>query len=601
MKYKKITSFENVITFLYRFMLILFGVFEVSIIWVMSVFFSCYMSSDVSENTFFCKDNVMLNIIAVTLFVIILFLLKKNNVLAIINQKLEDDIFYEKAKVVLLKVIFALGLLWVLITQYVPGSDQLDVLSSAYKYGKHATDIVEAGGYLDKWPHNIGITTIERLLAFIIGDYNAIVLQLINVIGIVLLYKTLVNVWDKVGGSRISQVCTLMLGIVFYPLIMYASFVYGNIWSVTVALISFEQVIYFFEKNKFLIFLKSVIAIGLSFMIKGSGIIFLIAICIYAIIYGVKYKAKSYKILFLVLACCISVTLFGLIPKAILSESTGQKIRDDGIWSFIAMGLQENTTTAGWYNGYCLNVYYDNNRDAKLAEKIAKEETFNRLEYLFSDKHHAYEFFSKKIASMWIEPTFQGYWINQVREHRVDFPNWLDIFMTARGYTTAAKILDILLIIVYTGTLLWLVLENKNEFNDKSFFILSFVGGFTFNLFWEAKSQYTITYFILLFPSAITGYELLLEKFGEVVKTRNKVILVYCITVVILYMTGYKLDASNCLSQHNAVYDVYLDTWKSNYMNESILDVNNMKAQLKADEKNIIHFIELLNENGISY
>ena len=32
-----------------------------------------------------------------------------------------------------------------------------------------------------------------------------------------------------------------------------------------------------------------------------------------------------------------------------------------------------------------------------------------------------------------------------------------------------------------------------------------FIGGFLFHLFWEAKSQYTITYFVLLIPYCAKG------------------------------------------------------------------------------------------------
>ena len=585
----------------YRAMLLLFGVAEVAILWAMSVFFICYMSSDTNEVTFFCKDNAPLNILFVIAFVGILYLMSKKSIISKYTHKLNDDTYYEKTKIIMLRIIFVIGLLWVIITQYVPGSDQLDVLSSAYKYGKHATDMVEAGGYLDKWPHNIGITTVERLLAIIVGDYNVVFMQLLNIPGIVLIYKAIVDTWAKVGGSRISQIITLGCGIAFYPMIMYASFVYGNIWSVTFALLAYETVIDYFDTHKNIYIIKCAIEIGLSFVIKGSGMIFLVAICIYAIIRGISNKEKLYKIATIVLACCISVTLFGIVPKNILSKSTGYEIRDDGIWSFIAMSLQEDGATAGWYNGYCLNVYYDNNRDEELAEKIAKEETFNRLNYLFSDKHHAYEFFSKKIASMWIEPTYQGYWVNQVRNHRVNFPNWLNVFMSAKGYTVAARIFNIFIILIFTGTLLWVVFEPKNKFVNKSFYLLSFVGGFTFNLFWEAKSQYSITYFILLFPCAIRGYGLILKNITNVFNCANKVVLAFSVGVILLYLTGYKLDASNCLSQHNDTYDVYLDNWTQVYMDESVLDINVLKAELKTEQERNAYYLKLLNDNGITY
>ena len=32
-----------------------------------------------------------------------------------------------------------------------------------------------------------------------------------------------------------------------------------------------------------------------------------------------------------------------------------------------------------------------------------------------------------------------------------------------------------------------------------------FIGGFIFHLFWEAKGQYTITYFVLLIPYCVKG------------------------------------------------------------------------------------------------
>ena len=147
----------------YRVMLLIFGVAEIALLWAMSIFFISYISSDTNEVTFFCKDNWILNICALIAFVAVLFLLKKKSVISSFVDKLEDDVFFTKSKKTLLWIIAIIGFLWVIITQYVPGSDQLDVLSSAYKYGVGTTDMVEAGGYLDKWPHNIGITTICQI------------------------------------------------------------------------------------------------------------------------------------------------------------------------------------------------------------------------------------------------------------------------------------------------------------------------------------------------------------------------------------------------------------------------------------------------------
>ncbi|SFI32265.1 hypothetical protein SAMN04487830_14212 [Pseudobutyrivibrio sp. OR37] len=44
---------------------------------------------------------------------------------------------------------------------------------------------------------------------------------------------------DKLRISRMVQIITLFLGVLFIPMIMYTSFVYGTIWSVALALWAF--------------------------------------------------------------------------------------------------------------------------------------------------------------------------------------------------------------------------------------------------------------------------------------------------------------------------------------------------------------------------
>lgn len=597
---KEINIMNNVLARFYRIMLLIFGVGSVSLIWTMTMFFDCFISSDDSEITFFCKDNVVVNLIVLVVFIGILLILKKKSVIDRFVEKLNDDDFYKRLLVIMLRVITIIGVAWVLITQYVPGSDQLDVLSSAYKYGVRDTSFVKADGYLDRWPHNIGIATVERVLAIIVGDYNIVFMQLLNVLGITLIYKKIVETWDKFGGSRFSQVCTLACGIIFYPLIMYASFVYGNIWHVTLALIAFDAEVDYFESKKWIYIVRCAVAIGFAYMVKSSAVIFLVALAIFAIVKGAIDKTKIYKILVLMVAMCLSIGVFAVLPKNVLSKKMGIELREStGIWALIAMGLQEDGSTAGWYNGYPLLVYYAYDCDGPASEKAAKEGTIERIHYLFGDKHNAYEFFSRKIASTWIEPTYQSYWINQVRNHRVNFPKWLDAFMSVKGYAVATKIFNFFQIIIFTGTILWLIFEDKKAFVFKSFLLLSFVGGFTFLLFWETKSQYTITYFILLFPYAMNGFELLMDKGLGVVSAANKPVAIYAMLIVMVYMAGYVLDASNCLGLHNETYNTYIETFQIPYTGESVRDINIIKGEREDYKNSAENYYKLLQENGL--
>jgi hypothetical protein len=85
----------------------------------------------------------------------------------------------------------------------------------------------------------------------------------------------------------------------------------------------------------------------------------------------------------------------------------------------------------------------------------------------------------------------------------------------------------------------------------------------------------------LLFPYAIAGFELLLEKGFKSMKTYNKILLGYCLAVAVLYMVGYKMDASHCLSTDNATYDRYLEIWQQPYTDETVKDINVMKYYLQ--------------------
>ncbi len=202
---------------------------------------------------------------------------------------------------------------------------------------------------------------------------------------------------------------------------------------------------------------------------------------------------------------------------------------------------------------------------------------------------------------MWIEPTYEGYWINQVRAHRVAFPGWLETFMSGKGYAIGAKIFDFFGIIILTGTLLWLILEDKAKFNDRSFLLLSFVGGFTFSLMWEAKSQYNITYFILLFPYAMSGFEMMLDRGRVLIRSANKVIIAYTCATIVLFLAAYKLDGSNCLSQHNDAFNTYIAEWRMNDLTETVNEINAMKAWIKGYQEQCTYYQKLLNDNGITY
>lgn len=74
----------------------------------------------------------MVNVAFLVVSTSILVAMKAKGLFSNFQEKLNDDSLFKKAKFTLLLIILCLGLIWVFITQFVPGSDQLDVMSSAY-------------------------------------------------------------------------------------------------------------------------------------------------------------------------------------------------------------------------------------------------------------------------------------------------------------------------------------------------------------------------------------------------------------------------------------------------------------------------------------
>lgn len=50
---------------------------------------------------------------------------------------------------------------------------------------------------------------------------------------------------------------------------------------------------------------------------------------------------------------------------------------------------------------------------------------------------------------------------------------------------------------------------------QKAIPLVAFIGGFLFHIFWEAKCQYTIIFFVLLIPYAFQGYRQCVRNISE--------------------------------------------------------------------------------------
>ena len=172
----------------------------------------------------------------------------------------------------------------------------------------------------------------------------------------------------------------------------------------------------------------------------------------------------------------------------------------------------------GWYNGYTQKIYKKNKYDYQLTKERVNSDIEKSVIKLKENPKYACNFFYEKVTSQWNNPTFQCFWIYSKRKS--DRPKYKVVKSILSENRTTNKILtnymNILQTLILFGTIMYIVIDSKNIKFKELIFAIIFIGGFVFHLIWEAKCQYTITYFVLLIPYSIVGYKKTSEKILQI-------------------------------------------------------------------------------------
>jgi hypothetical protein len=175
-----------------------------------------------------------------------------------------------------------------------------------------------------------------------------------------------------------------------------------------------------------------------------------------------------------------------------------------------------------------------------------------------------YAFFSRKTASQWNNPSFQSFNIVQSRASEIQMSNIFSTFISPNGSLPFLAFLKIVQFLILVGTLLWCIMSYNHKISIESLLLpLIFIGGFVFHTFWEAKCEYTISYFVLLFPYAILGYEKAIDSLTQpihdrIVKARYlaPLVILVLLSVLLTYLYGFGRGAY--LTQDTEEYLQYL-------------------------------------------
>ena len=352
------------------------------------------------------------------------------------------------------------------------------------------------------------------VLVRLFGGKTYYVVQFLNVGFFVGAAFYLGKCWQNLWGEE-SFARNYLGFLLFLPMSLYITFVYGTIPGLFFAALGMYMISVYWKERRLWKLLAGVIAVGAACGLKQNYLIVGIALFLilgadmleqYFAVKNKRYGAKSLLGLLFILLILIK----GQSGVTTLAEQiTGQTVTK-GIPSaaWIAMGLREGELGPGWWeNYYNVNLYKNNSYDTEETAIQAKEEIRKRIQEFTDSPSYALDFFGRKTASQWSEPSFQSLWIQQNRVAETEIGRKLNYRMTSGiGRDVLLPLFNIGQTIFLFGILIFLIKRWRTITLKQLLFFVIFLGGFFFHLFWEAKGQYTVFYMYLLIPYGMEGY-----------------------------------------------------------------------------------------------
>lgn len=482
---------------------------------------SCAISCDAAEHTFFLSDSIWTNLLTVLLGAVLCLLLRGLARRCGFAVRLAEDGYFRRCRRILLVLLGILALVWVLATQFDLFGDPQSVQRAAAALLNGNPKPFKKGGYISIYPFQMGLAWLSLPLAAVFGRMNPLVFQLLNVLGVVLLYREFSECCALFGMSRGVQLGVVLLGILFYPFWLYCCFVYGNVLGMAFSVLAMRLELRFLRDGGLKRAFGSAGAACLAMLLKSNYLIFAIGMLLTALVELLRRFNWQRCLLPLLL---IGAMLFqSRVPVALAEKVTCYRL-DHGMntWAWIVMGVRESDRAPGWYSDYAWTSLKEAGFDGNLQGEEARQTALAELKYYAAQKREGLDFFTRKTASQWNNPTFQGYWVAQTRPSRIKLPDWVKGFLGRRAVASASVWLNALQILILAGTLLWLAMCRREQRQASLCFAVTFIGGFVFHLFWEAKCQYVLSYFVLLLPLAAGGWAELARLLGGLLSRKER-------------------------------------------------------------------------------
>lgn len=402
---------------------------------------TCYADNMETQQVLLRPDNLLWNLLELAgfglLFCGCLYLYEK------IGEKFRRGLL-----VFTLTFVFGLGILLILFGRTVPAADALSVYNAAAEWILGNTDIIHPTvSYLSYYPQQIGLMAFLELLLRIwnLTGLSVPAWHFIKLVYVCLLcgaiwfqYLSLQYLWPE-NYKKISC-CYLVLVCCNLPMIMYSSFVYGEIPSFAAlsvgcylllrllggvspggssrdnvsrndapSVTAYDYVPRMLRQILFTGF-GSILFLTLSVMLRKNSLIPIIAVLLVLLFEALRPgRNGKMRLGLLIMAVCLAVTSVGILPlvQKCYEKKAGNTL-SSGVtaMSYLAMGMQEASRGCGWYNGFNIDTYDTAGMDTAIANEISRLAIDERLTYFREHPGYTADFYLHKHLSQWADGTY---------------------------------------------------------------------------------------------------------------------------------------------------------------------------------------------------
>lgn len=415
-----------------------------------------------------------------------------------------------------------LGFVWLYLCQSVPAADSGTVFDTACKviagdYTDFTTSNNDFYGnisYYQFYPFQLGYVFLSELLYRVCGTANAIPMQVVNVVALAAIYAGLM-LWARrlFRDRRVTTLLAILLMGCLQPL-FFTAFAYGNLPGFAAGLWAGYCAVCFMHsqhRGRLLWLLPTALLLVLAVLAKYNNMIWVLAVVIGLGLH--LLHSRGWKLLPVLPVLLLLPVLAQQLVIRSYEVRSGVEL-GDGVSQLVYLrdGLLESNMAPGWYSDTGKSQFVHLKGDTAALDALAKEELAARLKELAADPAYTAEFFRKKLLSQWNEPTYESLWVSQVKGH-YNGPVEEGTLLHSLYYGAHNRRVQVwfnlqqsaVLLLFCAGTAV-LLYRRKTRLGPAAATLLTVLfGGGLYHLLFEAKSQYVLTYTVLLVFFAAYG------------------------------------------------------------------------------------------------